>query len=101
MESVELRHSPFFLWIEDLSRMDPYFVLPILYGISQFVTMKFSPAPPDPMQARIMQMLPFVFTFMFLWFPSGLVLYWLTNNILQIIQQYIITKEIEKKDAKA
>jgi YidC/Oxa1 family membrane protein insertase len=101
MESVELRHSPFFLWIEDLSRMDPYFVLPILYGISQFITMKFSPQPPDPMQARIMQMLPFVFTFMFLWFPSGLVLYWLTNNILQIIQQYIITKEIEKKDAKA
>lgn len=101
MESVELRHSPFFLWIEDLSRMDPYFVLPVLYGISQWVTMKFSPQPPDPMQARIMQMLPFIFTFMFLWFPSGLVLYWLTNNILQIFQQYIITKEIEKKDAKA
>ncbi len=101
MESVELRHSPFYLWIEDLSRMDPYFVLPILYGISQFITMKFSPQPPDPMQAKIMQMLPFVFTFMFLWFPSGLVLYWLTNNILQIIQQQIITKQIEKADAKA
>lgn len=101
MESVELRHSPFFLWIEDLSRMDPYFVLPILYGISQFVTMKFSPQPPDPMQARIMQMLPFVFTFMFLWFPSGLVLYWLTNNILQILQQQYITRKIEKKEAKA
>lgn len=100
MESVELRHSPFYLWIEDLSRMDPYFVLPVLYGISQFITMKFSPQPPDPMQAKIMQMLPFVFTFMFLWFPSGLVLYWLTNNILQIIQQQIITKQIEKADAK-
>lgn len=101
MESVELRHSPFYLWIDDLSRMDPYFVLPVLYGISQFITMKFSPQPPDPMQAKIMQMLPFVFTFMFLWFPSGLVLYWLTNNILQIIQQQIITKKIEKADAKA
>lgn len=101
MESVELRHSPFYLWIEDLSRMDPYFVLPVLYGVSQFITMKFSPQPPDPMQAKIMQMLPFVFTFMFLWFPSGLVLYWLTNNILQIIQQQIITKQIEKADAKA
>jgi YidC/Oxa1 family membrane protein insertase len=101
MESVELRHSPFYLWIEDLSRMDPYFVLPVLYGISQWITMKFSPQPPDPMQAKIMQMLPFVFTFMFLWFPSGLVLYWLTNNILQIIQQQIITKQIEKADAKA
>jgi YidC/Oxa1 family membrane protein insertase len=101
MESVELRHSPFYLWIDDLSRMDPYFVLPVLYGISQFITMKFSPQPPDPMQAKIMQMLPFVFTFMFLWFPSGLVLYWLTNNILQIIQQQIITRKIEKADAKA
>jgi YidC/Oxa1 family membrane protein insertase len=101
MESVELRHSPFYLWIHDLSRMDPYFVLPVLYGISQWVTMKFSPQPPDPMQAKIMQMLPFIFTFMFLWFPSGLVLYWLTNNILQIIQQQIITKQIEKADAKA
>ena len=101
MESVELRHSPFYLWIEDLSRMDPYFVLPVLYGISQWITMKFSPQPPDPMQAKIMQMLPFIFTFMFLWFPSGLVLYWLTNNVLQIIQQQIITKQIEKADAKA
>lgn len=101
MESVELRHSPFYLWIEDLSRMDPYFVLPILYGISQWITMKFSPQPADPMQAKVMQMLPFIFTFMFLWFPSGLVLYWLTNNILQIIQQQIITKQIEKADVKA
>lgn len=101
MESVELRHSPFYLWIEDLSRMDPYFVLPILYGISQWITMKFSPQPADPMQAKVMQMLPFIFTFMFLWFPSGLVLYWLTNNILQIIQQQIITRQIEKTDIKA
>ena len=100
MESVELRQSPFYLWIQDLSQMDPYFILPILYGVSQFVTMKFSPQPPDPMQAKIMQMLPFVFTFMFLWFPSGLVLYWLTNNILQIIQQQIITRKIERADAK-
>ncbi|MBK8187884.1 MAG: membrane protein insertase YidC [Cellvibrio sp.] len=101
MEAVELRHAPFFGWITDLSVKDPLFILPILYGISQWITMKFSPQPPDPMQAKIMQMLPFVFTFMFLFFPSGLVLYWLTNNILQIIQQQIITKQIEKADAKA
>ena len=95
MESVELRHSPFFGWILDLSVKDPYFVLPIIYGITMYFMQKLNPQPTDPMQARIMNMLPFVFTFMFLWFPAGLVLYWVTNNTLSIIQQYIITKQID------
>lgn len=98
MESVELRHAPFFLWINDLSVMDPFFVLPIIYGITMWFMQKLNPQPTDPMQARVMQMLPLVFTFMFLWFPAGLVLYWVTNNTLTIIQQYIITKQIENAD---
>ena len=98
MESVELRHAPFFLWIKDLSVMDPYFVLPIIYGITMWLMQKLNPQPTDPMQARVMQMLPLVFTFMFLWFPAGLVLYWVTNNSLTIIQQYIITRQIENAD---
>ncbi|HEY0894519.1 MAG TPA: membrane protein insertase YidC [Cellvibrio sp.] len=99
MESVELRHSPFFGWITDLSVKDPYFVLPIIYGITMYFMQKLNPQPTDPMQARIMQMLPLIFTFMFLWFPAGLVLYWVTNNTLSIIQQYIITKQIDAEPA--
>jgi YidC/Oxa1 family membrane protein insertase len=99
MESVELRHSPFFGWIFDLSVKDPYFVLPIIYGITMYFMQKLNPQPTDPMQARIMQMLPLIFTFMFLWFPAGLVLYWVTNNTLSIIQQYIITKQIDAEPA--
>lgn len=95
MESVELRHAPFFGWIVDLSVKDPYFVLPVIYGISMYFMQKLNPQPTDPMQARIMQMLPIIFTFMFLWFPAGLVLYWVTNNLLSILQQYIITKQID------
>ncbi len=101
MESVELRHSPFYFWIQDLSIKDPYFVLPIIYGITMWFMQKLNPQPTDPMQARVMQMLPLIFTFMFLWFPAGLVLYWVTNNTLSIIQQYIITKQIENADSKA
>tara|TARA_R110000772_G_scaffold48719_3_gene111297 strand:+ start:16590 stop:18308 length:1719 start_codon:yes stop_codon:yes gene_type:complete len=101
MESVELRHSPFFLWIEDLSVMDPYFVLPLLMGASMWFMQKLNPPPPDPMQAKIMQWLPVIFTFFFLWFPAGLVLYWVVNNLLSIAQQYVITRQIEKSDAKA
>jgi YidC/Oxa1 family membrane protein insertase len=99
MESVELRHAPFFGWIADLSVKDPYFVLPIIYGITMYFMQKLNPQPTDPMQARIMQMLPLIFTFMFLWFPAGLVLYWVTNNTLSIIQQYIITKQIDAEPA--
>lgn len=98
MESVELRHAPFMLWINDLSAMDPYFVLPILMGISMLGQQMLNPTPPDPMQARIMKIMPVAFTFFFLWFPSGLVLYWVVNNSLSILQQYIITKRIERED---
>ena len=95
MESVELRQAPFALWIEDLSVMDPYFVLPILMGASMYYMQKLNPAPPDPMQAKIMQWMPIVFTFFFLWFPAGLVLYWLCNNLLSMGQQYLINRRIE------
>ncbi|MGH8493127.1 MAG: membrane protein insertase YidC [Moraxellaceae bacterium] len=96
MESVELRHAPWILWINDLSVMDPYFILPLIMGASMFLQMQMNPAPPDPMQARVMKLMPIVFTFMFLWFPSGLVLYWVVNNLLSIAQQWVITKQIEK-----
>ena len=95
MESVELRHTPFMGWIEDLSAMDPYFVLPILMGVSMWFMQKLNPPPPDPMQAKIFQWMPVVMTFLFLFFPAGLVLYWLTNNLLSMAQQYIITRQIE------
>jgi YidC/Oxa1 family membrane protein insertase len=101
LESVELRHAPFALWIEDLSVMDPYFVLPLLMGASMWFMQKLNPPPPDPMQAKIMQWLPIIFTFFFLWFPAGLVLYWLVNNLLSMAQQYVITKRIETADARA
>ena len=96
MESVELRHAPFVLWIHDLSVMDPYFVLPLIMGASMFFQQKLNPAPPDPMQAKIMQWMPVMFTFFFLFFPAGLVLYWVVNNVLSIAQQYVITKRIEQ-----
>lgn len=96
MESVELRHAPFILWIDDLSVMDPYFVLPLLMGASMWFMQKLNPPPPDPMQAKIMQWLPVVFTFFFLWFPAGLVLYWVVNNLLSMAQQWYITRQIEK-----
>lgn len=98
LESVELRHAPFMLWIADLSMKDPYFVLPILMGISMFLQQKLNPTPPDPMQAKIMKMLPIIFTFFFLWFPAGLVLYWLVNNLLSILQQWYITNKIENEE---
>ncbi len=95
MESVELRQAPWILWIQDLSIKDPYFILPVIMGATMFVQQKLNPAPPDPMQAKMMMMLPFVFTVMFAFFPSGLVLYWVMNNALSIAQQYVITKRIE------
>ena len=99
MESVELRQAPFALWIKDLSVMDPYFVLPILMGASMFFMQKLNPPPPDPMQAKLMQWLPVIFTFFFLWFPAGLVLYWVVNNLLSMAQQYVITRRIEREGA--
>lgn len=101
LESVELRQAPFFFWIQDLSTKDPYYVLPLLMGVSMFAQMRLNPAPPDPIQAKIMQVLPFVFTFFFLMFPSGLVLYWFVNNLLSIAQQWIITRQIEGAARKA
>jgi YidC/Oxa1 family membrane protein insertase len=100
LESVELRQAPFMLWITDLSVKDPYFVLPILMGISMWIQTKLNPAPPDPMQAKMLLWLPWVFTVFFLFFASGLVLYWLVNNILSIAQQWYITRQIEREHAK-
>jgi len=99
LESVQLRHAPFMFWITDLSVKDAFFVLPILMGISMYIQMQLNPAPPDPMQAKIMKIMPVAMTIFFLWFPSGLVLYWLVNNILSISQQWYITRQIEKASA--
>ena len=95
LESVELRHAPWILWIQDMSVKDPYFLLPLLMGASMFIQMKLNPTPPDPTQAKVMQIMPIAFTFFFIFFPAGLVLYWTVNNILSIAQQYVITKKIE------
>jgi len=96
LESVEMRHAPFALWLTNLTDKDPYFVLPVLMGISMFIQQKLNPAPVDPIQQKVFQVMPFAFTLMFSFFPSGLVLYWVVNNILSITQQYVITKRIEK-----
>ena len=101
LESVEMRHAPFALWLNNLSAPDPYFVLPLVMGVSMFVQQKLNPAPPDPIQAKVMMSLPFVFTVFFAFFPSGLVLYWVVNNLLSITQQWYITQNIEKAAAKA
>jgi len=101
LESVEIRQAPFMLWITDLSAKDPYYVLPLLMGISMFVQQKLNPPPMDPMQQKIMQFLPVIFTAFFAFFPAGLVLYWVVNNILSITQQWYITRKIEAQAAKA
>jgi YidC/Oxa1 family membrane protein insertase len=93
LETVELRQTPFW-YLTDLSSQDPYYILPVIMGISMFVQQRLNPPPPDPMQAKIMMALPVVFSIFFLWFPSGLVLYWVVNNILSITQQWIINKRI-------
>jgi YidC/Oxa1 family membrane protein insertase len=92
--SVELRHAPFFGWITDLSAKDPYYILPILMGASMIVQTYLNPAPADPLQAKIMKIMPVVFSIFFFFFPAGLVLYWLVNNILSIAQQWYINKTI-------
>ncbi|TCJ12721.1 membrane protein insertase YidC [Parasulfuritortus cantonensis] len=96
MSAVELRQAPFALWITDLSEPDPYLVLPILMALTMFIQQKLSPTPPDPVQAKVMMIMPIAFSFMFLFFPSGLVLYWLVNNILSILQQWRINYVIER-----
>ncbi len=92
LESVELRQAPFMLWIQDLSSRDPYFILPILMGVSMLGQQKLNPAPPDPVQAKIMMLMPVVFTVFFAFFPAGLVLYWFVNTLLSIAQQWRINK---------
>ncbi len=96
LESIELKGAPFMLWIHDLSVKDPYYVFPVLMGASMFVQQKMSPASTDPIQRNIMLILPVVFTVMFINFPAGLVIYWLVNNLLSILQQYII--RLQKKE---
>ena len=94
LESVELRQAPFIFWLNDLSRADPFYVLPVLMGASMFAQQFLNPTPLDALQKNIMMSLPIVFTFFFLWFPSGLVLYWLINNVLSIAQQWYITRKL-------
>ena len=92
LESVELRQASFMLWLNDLSIPDPYFVLPLLMGITMYVQQKLSPAPADPIQQKVFQYLPWIFTLTFALFPSGLVLYWVVSNAISIAQQWIITR---------
>jgi YidC/Oxa1 family membrane protein insertase len=97
MESVELRHAPFFGWIHDLSAPDPFFVLPVIYILVMLATQWLTPAAAgmDPAQQKMMKVMPVVFGFMFLFFPAGLVLYWVTNTVLSILQQWNINRRIE------
>ena len=101
LESVEMRQAPFMLWITDLSIKDPFFILPIIMGVTMFIQQQLNPTPPDPMQAKVMKLMPIIFTFFFLWFPAGLVLYWVVNNVLSIAQQWYITRKIEAAVKKA
>ncbi|ACL74385.1 protein translocase subunit YidC [Thioalkalivibrio sulfidiphilus HL-EbGr7] len=100
LESVEMRQAPWILWIQDLSVRDPYFILPILMGVTMIAQYKLNPAPMDPIQQKLMMALPFVFTVFFAFFPAGLVLYWFVNNLLSIAQQWYITRNIEKAGKK-
>lgn len=97
LSSVELRHAPFFGWINDLSAADPYYVLPLIMSVSMFVQTKLNPTPPDPLQAKVMQIMPLVFGVVFFFFPAGLVLYSVVNNVLSIAQQWVITRSAEAK----
>jgi YidC/Oxa1 family membrane protein insertase len=100
LESVEMRQAPFMLWVNDLSARDPFFVLPLFMGGAMFAQFKLNPAPPDPMQAKIMQFMPLVMTGMMAWFPSGLVLYWLTNTVLSIGQQWRVNQVVQFEASK-
>lgn len=97
IESVQLRQAPFIFWIHDLSARDPYFILNLLMGLTMYLQQRLSPQPPDPLQAKVMMALPIVFTLLLLYFPSGLVLYWVVNNTLSIAQQWYITKKLERE----
>ncbi|MDR2243828.1 MAG: membrane protein insertase YidC [Burkholderiales bacterium] len=100
LSAAELRYAPWFGWITDLSSPDPYYILPVLYALSAYLQMKLSPMPiTDPMQARMMKMMPVVFSILFIFFPSGLVLYWLVSNCLQIAQQWHMNRMLEREAA--
>jgi len=100
LESVEMRQAPFIFWLTDLSKADPYFVLPLLMGVTMLLQQRLNPAPLDPIQKKVMGMLPIVFTVFFAFFPSGLVLYWVVNNTLSIAQQWVITKRVAAGETK-
>ena len=95
LESVELRHAPFGFWLQDLSVRDPYFILPLLMAATMYLQTSLSPTPADPIQAKVMKIMPIMMGVLFLWFPAGLVLYWLTNGLLGILQQWYITKKLD------
>jgi YidC/Oxa1 family membrane protein insertase len=104
--AVEIRNAPWILWIHDLSLQDPYYVLPVIMMATMLIQTRLNPTPPDPIQAKITMIMPFAFGVMFFFFPSGLVLYWVVNNVLSIAQQWQITRMIERggkaaNDAKA
>ena len=94
LESVEIRQAPFYLWLDDLSSRDPYFVLPLVMGVVMFFQQKANPAPADPVQEKVFMFMPVMFTLLFAWFPSGLVLYWVTNSLLQFAQQWNVNRKM-------
>lgn len=100
IEAVQLRHAPFIFWIHDLSSKDPYYILPVLMGLTMLVQQKLNPPPPDPMQAKIMMLMPILFTVFFMTFPAGLVLYWFVNSLLSLLQQWWIMSKMEKAGIK-
>ncbi|MBV9576077.1 MAG: membrane protein insertase YidC [Gammaproteobacteria bacterium] len=97
VESVELRQAPFMFWIQDLSQQDPYYILPVLMGISMFIQQRLNPPPPDPLQAKMMMLMPVIFTVLFANFPAGLMLYWFVNNTLSFLQQWYIMRGMNKE----
>src|SRR5471032_216861 len=97
LSSVEMRGAPWVLWIHDLSQQDPFFILPVMMAVSMFIQTRLNPTPPDPVQAKMMMFMPLAFSVMFFFFPSGLVLYYVVNNVLSIAQQYYITRMMGKK----
>ena len=98
--SIGLRHAPFYGWITDLSAIDPWYILPVLMGASMIIQTKLNPEPPDPVQAKVMKIMPIAFSVFFFFFPSGLVLYWLVNNVLSIAQQWQINGALERANLK-
>jgi YidC/Oxa1 family membrane protein insertase len=95
LASVEMRNAPWLGWIHDLASPDPWYILPVIMAVSMFIQTKLNPTPPDPIQAKVMMFMPIAFSVMFFFFPAGLVLYWVVNNILSIAQQWVITKKME------